>query len=187
MVNPHPQFETCNIPGLFIIHPDVYGDQRGFVFESYRKEHFAEAGITDTFVQDNHVRSQKGVLRGLHFQNPPHTQAKLVRVTRGRVYDVALDIRKTSETYGQWFGIELTEENKTLFYIPVGFAHGFLALEDGTEFQYKMSTNYAPEHESGVRWDDPNFNIPWPKLDVEYIVKDRDANFPVLKDLNSPF
>lgn len=187
MANPHPQFETCNIPDLVIIHPDVYGDQRGFVFESYRKDHFVTAGITDTFVQDNHVRSQKGVLRGLHFQNPPHTQAKLVRVTRGRVYDVALDLRKTSETYGQWFGIELTEENKTMFYIPVGFAHGFLALEDGTEFQYKMSTNYAPEHESGVRWNDPALNISWPKLDVEYIVKDRDANFPFLKDLVSPF
>ncbi len=187
MANPHPKFETCNISGLVIIQPDIYGDNRGFVFESYRKQHFVDAGITEDFVQDNHVRSQKGVLRGMHFQHPPHAQAKMVRVTRGRVYDVAVDIRKNSSTYGKWFGIELSEENKTQFYIPVGFAHGFLALEDNTEFQYKMSTPYAPEHEGGVRWNDPALNISWPKLDADYIVKDRDANFPLLSDFVSPF
>ena len=165
----------------------VFEDGRGFVFESYHRKPFVEAGITDEFVQDNHVRSSAGVLRGMHFQNPPHTQSKLVRCTRGRVYDVAVDVRKESPTYGKWAGVELSEESKKMFYIPEGFAHGFLALVDGTEFQYKMSADYAPDQEGGVHWNDPDLAIDWPDVGVEFNVKGRDEAFPRLKDLDSPF
>ncbi|MBI3120128.1 MAG: dTDP-4-dehydrorhamnose 3,5-epimerase [Candidatus Kerfeldbacteria bacterium] len=180
------QFQTVDIPGLVVIQPAVFGDERGFFYESYRKEHFVEHGIDAEFVQDNHSKSQKNTLRGLHFQIPPHEQAKLVRVTRGRAYDVAVDIRKNSPTYGKWFGIELSAENKTMFFVPVGFAHGFLALEDGTEFLYKVTNVWAPEHEGGIRYDDPDLSIPW-QLSGAAIQNQRDANFPLLKDLNSPF
>ena len=148
------------IRDLYVIEPTVFGDNRGFFMETYSKKDFNDIGLTMDFVQDNHSKSKKGVLRGLHFQIK-HTQGKLVRVTKGSVYDVAIDLRKNSETFGKWYGVELTEENKKMFYIPEGFAHGFLTLEDETEFQYKCTDYYAPEFDSGVLWNDKNINIEW--------------------------
>lgn len=157
--NKFKKIET-GIRDLYVIEPTVFGDNRGFFMETYSKKDFNEIGLTMDFVQDNHSKSKKGVLRGLHFQTK-YTQGKLVRVTKGSVYDVAIDLRKNSETFGKWYGVELTEENKKMFYIPEGFAHGFLTLEDETEFQYKCTDYYAPEFDSGVLWNDKDINIEW--------------------------
>ena len=151
---------NTGIEGLYIIEPTVFGDNRGFFLESYSKKEFEEIGLTYEFVQDNHSKSKKGVLRGLHFQTK-HSQGKLVRVIKGAVYDVAVDIRKGSKTYGKWYGIELSAENKKMFFIPPGFAHGFLTLEDETEFQYKCTDIYAPQYDSGIMWNDKDLNIDW--------------------------
>ena len=148
------------IEGLVIIEPTVFGDDRGFFMESYSKKDFEEIGLNMEFVQDNHSKSKKGVLRGLHFQTK-HTQGKLVRVIAGSVLDVAVDLRFGSKTFGQHFIVELTEQNKKMFYVPEGFAHGFLTLEDDTEFQYKCTDYYAPEFDSGVLWNDKDININW--------------------------
>lgn len=148
------------IEGLVVIEPTVFGDHRGFFMESYSKKDFEEIGLDMEFVQDNHSKSKKGVLRGLHFQTK-HTQGKLVRVIAGSVLDVAIDLRYGSKTFGQHFIVELTEQNKKMFYVPEGFAHGFLTLEDDTEFQYKCTDYYAPEFDSGVLWNDKDINIDW--------------------------
>lgn len=148
------------IKDLIVIEPTVFGDNRGFFMESYSKKDFSEIGIDIEFVQDNHSKSKKGVLRGLHFQTK-HVQGKLVRVTAGAVLDVAVDLRKDSPTFGKHFLVELTEDNKKMFYIPAGFAHGFLTLEDNTEFQYKCTDYYAPEFDSGVLWNDSDIGIDW--------------------------
>ena len=155
-------FEIIKTPikDLVIIQPKIFGDSRGFFQETYNKKSFAEHGLTMEFVQDNHSKSRKGVLRGLHFQTK-FTQGKLVRVVKGNVYDVAVDLRKDSETYGQWYGIVLTGENKTMFYIPEGFAHGFITLEDDTEFLYKCTDLYSPEYDSGILWSDETIGIDW--------------------------
>ena len=158
------------IKDLVIIEPKVFGDERGFFQETYNKESFAELGFNMEFVQDNHSKSKKGVLRGLHFQTK-NVQGKLVRVTRGAVYDVAVDLRTNSPTFGKWFGVLLTEQNKLMFYVPEGFAHGFLTLEDDTEFLYKCTNLYSPEYDSGILWNDPIININW-KLDEFSILKD---------------
>ena len=148
------------IEGLYILEPTVFGDERGFFLETYNKKEFEEIGIFDEFVQDNHSKSKKGVLRGLHFQTR-HSQGKLVRVIKGSVYDVAVDIRKGSSTFGKWYGIELSAENKKMFFIPKGFAHGFLTLEDKTEFQYKCTDLYTPQYDSGIMWNDKDIDINW--------------------------
>lgn len=148
------------IEDLIVIEPTVFGDNRGFFMESYSKKDFAEIGMNVEFVQDNHSKSKKGVLRGLHFQTK-HIQGKLVRVTAGAVLDVAVDLRKDSPTFGKHFLVELTADNKKMFYIPPGFAHGFLTLEDNTEFQYKCTDYYAPEFDSGVLWNDSDIGIDW--------------------------
>ncbi len=148
------------IDGLYIIEPTVFGDNRGFFLESYNKKEFEEIGIADEFVQDNHSKSKKGVLRGLHFQTK-HSQGKLVRVIKGSVFDVAVDLRKGSKTFGKWFGVELSAENKKMFFIPENFAHGFLTLEDETEFMYKCTDFYHPEYDSGIMWNDKDINIEW--------------------------
>lgn len=148
------------IEGLVVIQPTVFGDDRGFFMESYSRRDFKEIGIPEEFVQDNHSKSKKGVLRGLHFQTEK-AQGKLVRVVAGSVYDVAVDLRKGSPTFGKWYGVELTATNKTQFYIPPGFAHGFVTLEDNTEFLYKCTDYYAPEFDSGVLWNDPEIGIEW--------------------------
>ncbi len=148
------------IKDLIVIEPTVFGDNRGFFMESYSKKDFSEIGMDVEFVQDNHSKSKKGVLRGLHFQTQ-HVQGKLVRVTTGSVLDVAVDLRKDSPTFGKHYSVELTADNKKMFYIPPGFAHGFLTLEDNTEFQYKCTDYYAPEFDSGVLWNDSDIGIEW--------------------------
>ena len=149
------------IADLVLIKPDVFPDDRGYFFESYQKEKFKELGITADFLQDNESMSMKGVLRGLHLQVPPFAQGKLVRVVRGSVLDVAVDLRKNSATYGQWESVELSEANKLMLMIPEGFAHGFLVLEDYTIFQYKCTNYYNRESERGIIWNDPDLNIDW--------------------------
>lgn len=175
-------FLKTNIADLIVIEPKVFPDPRGFFFESYKKELFAQYGIKDEFVQDNFSSSAKGVLRGLHFQAEPKAQAKLIRVTRGSVFDAVVDLRKNSPTFGKHFTITLTAENKKTLYVPKGFAHGFLVLEDGTEFFYKVSDYYSPEHERGIIWNDPDVAIAWPRLDCEYILSEKDKKYPRLKD-----
>ena len=171
------------IPDVLLIEPKVFGDSRGFFYESYRKDAFSELGIEVDFVQDNHSRSAKGVLRGLHFQRSPRQQAKLVRVVRGEVLDVAVDIRKGSPTFGRSVAVNLSEENRRMLFIPEGFAHGFCVLKDDTEFLYKCSEIYSPEHEGGLLWSDPALKIEWPRLDCDYILSDKDRAYPLLKDL----
>ena len=180
------EFIKTKFADAWLIKPKVFGDDRGFFLESYSKKVFSEHGMNIEFVQDNHSRSEKkGTLRGLHFQAPPHTQAKLVRVTRGKVYDVILDLRKESKTFGQWEGFELSVENFQMLFVPQGFAHAFMTLEDDTEFQYKCDNFYAPESDGGIIWNDPDLNINWPIK--EPILSEKDKLHPQLKDFNSPF
>lgn len=155
-------FTVKNTPmkDLIIIETKIFGDSRGFFMETYNQKSFEELGLDMNFVQDNHSKSKKGVLRGLHFQTR-HTQGKLVRVTKGSVFDVVVDLRKDSKTFGKWYGLELSEENKLMFYIPEGFAHGFLTLENDTEFTYRCTDFYAPEYDSGILWNDEKLNINW--------------------------
>lgn len=164
----------CDIPGPLILEPKVFGDERGFFMESWNAAAFAKAGLDLTFVQDNHSRSQKGVLRGMHFQNPG-PQGKLVRVVRGAVFDAVVDLRRSSPTYGKWAGIVLSAENKRMFWVPEGFAHGFLTLEDDTDFLYKCTTPYAPQHEASLAWNDPTVGIEWPLDGLEPKLSAKDA------------
>ena len=161
------QVTKCPIEGLYVIEPKVFGDERGYFMETYSQQDMQEAGLNMTFVQDNQSMSVKGVLRGLHFQKT-HPQGKLVRVIKGRVFDVAVDLRGDSPTYGQWHGVELTAENKKQYYVPEGFAHGFLVLSDTAEFCYKCTDLYHPEDEGGVAWNDPDIGIQWPEVMGEY-------------------
>ena len=167
------QFTPTAIPGVMVIEPTVFGDARGYFMETYQKDEFAAAGITDEFVQDNQSRSSKGVLRGLHFQTN-HPQGKLVRVTKGEVYDVAVDCRPHSATFGKWVGVTLSEENKKMFYIPQGFAHGFLVLSDVAEFCYKCTDVYDPTGEGGVPFDDPTVGVEWPDCGCPYLTSEKD-------------
>ena len=174
--------ETCKIEGLKVITPKVFGDERGYFMESYNFNDFKEAGIDQVFVQDNQSSSTKGVLRGLHYQIE-HPQDKLVRVVRGEVFDVAVDLRKGSATYGEWFGVLLSEENKKQFFIPKGFAHGFVVLSDYAEFCYKCSDFYHPGDEGGLRYNDPDIAIEWPiPEDMELNINERDRNWPSFAD-----
>lgn len=165
-----------------------FEDNRGWFSESYHQAKWANAGIDETFIQDNHSLSRPvGTIRGLHFQAPPHTQAKLIRCIRGAIWDVAVDIRHGSPTYGQWQAAELSAENGHQLYIPAGFAHGFVTLQPDSEVAYKASALYAPETEGGLRWDDPALGINWPLPSSGAIVSDKDAVLPRLADLESPF
>jgi len=154
------------IPGPLIIEPKVFGDERGFFFESWNADEFRTAGLDLSFVQDNHSRSARGVLRGLHFQNP-NPQGKLVRVAAGRVWDVAVDLRRSSPHFGKWTGAELSAANKRMFWVPPGFGHGFVSLEDGTDFLYKCTAPYSPADEQSLRWNDPAVGIDWPLEGIE--------------------
>jgi dTDP-4-dehydrorhamnose 3,5-epimerase len=176
---------TTFIEGLLIIQPNVFHDERGYFYEPYNKKMLAEVGIHDEFVQDNQSFSQKGVVRGLHFQNPPHAQSKLLRILQGSIWDVAVDIREASPTYGKYFGIELSAENKTIFYVPKGFAHGFVTLEDNTLLLYKCSDFYNKPSEGSLIWNDPDVAIPW-KISNP-ILSEKDLNGKMLKELNSQF
>ena len=175
-------FNKLKIPEVILIEPKTYSDERGFFVEIYKRTEFIENGITDKFVQDNWSHSSRGTLRGLHFQQAPEAQAKLVMVLRGKVFDVAVDIRKNSPTYGQWVGITLSDSQVQMLYIPSGFAHGFCVLSDEADFIYKVSAEYAPELDSGVRWNDPDIGIEWPIRDP--LLSDKDAELPLLKEIN---
>ena len=174
------------LEGLLIIEPVVWRDERGYFFEAFSKKAYANLGINEDFVQDNQSCSNKGTLRGLHFQAPPFAQGKLVRVITGAVWDVAVDIRKNSPTYGQMFGLELNEENKLSLWIPPGFAHGFCTLEDKTIFAYKCTAFYNKDCDGGLSWNDPSLNVAWPK-EMNYIISDKDRNLPVFEGFKSPF
>jgi dTDP-4-dehydrorhamnose 3,5-epimerase len=173
---------TTAIEGVLIIEPKVFGDERGFFFESFNQRAFNEAvGHTVDFVQDNHSRSAKGVLRGLHFQRPPHAQGKLVRVTQGSVFDVAADTRPDSPTFGRWVGVELSGANHRQMWIPAGLAHGFLVTSDSADFLYKTTDYYRPESEGSVRWDDPDLAIAWPLDGITPALSAKDAAAPTLR------
>jgi len=173
---------ATSLPGVLIIEPRVFGDARGFFMESWNAGTFAAAGLDLAFVQDNHSRSQKGVLRGLHFQNPG-PQGKLVRVTSGAVFDVAVDLRASSPTFGQWTGVELSAANKRMLWVPEGFAHGFLTLEDDTDFLYKCTAPYDPRTEHTLAWDDPAVGIDWPGIGMAPLVSEKDGRGLALADV----
>lgn len=179
-------FIPGKIEGIWIIEPKIFGDERGYFFESFRWDLFKEiTGFSGEFVQDNESLSSKGVLRGLHFQKPPMAQAKLVRVVRGAVLDVVVDLRKSSPTYGQSETIVLDAKDKRIFFIPEGFAHGFQTLEDDTIFQYKCSNYYSKEHEMGLQWNDEFLDIPW--FDDNYIISEKDQNQMLFSGFQTPF
>ena len=172
----------CEIEGLYILEPKVFYDDRGYFMETYNQNDFDELGLNMKFVQDNESKSKRGVLRGLHFQKK-HPQGKLVRVIKGSVYDVAVDIRKNSKTFGKWVGVELSEENKKQFYIPEGFAHGFLVLSKEAQFVYKCSDFYYPEDEGGIIYNDSTINISWPiPEDMEVVISEKDKKWGGLKE-----
>ncbi|WP_456423186.1 dTDP-4-dehydrorhamnose 3,5-epimerase [Thermococcus sp.] len=174
------EFERLKITDLILIKPKVFEDERGFFMETYKKPDFERAGIRGDFVQDNHSRSRYGVLRGLHFQREPYAQAKIIRCTRGVIYDVAVDLRKDSPTFGKWVGVILSEYNKWQLYIPRGFAHGFLVLSDVAEVVYKVDNVYAPDYEGGIIWNDLDIGIDWPIDDP--IVSEKDRKWPTLRE-----
>lgn len=175
------------IPGVVIIEPRLFPDARGYFFESFSKREFEEKVGKIDFVQDNESKSSYGVLRGLHFQKPPYAQSKLVRVVKGAVLDVAVDIRKGSPTYGQHVAVELTEDNHRQFFIPRGFAHGFAVLTDEVIFQYKCDNFYAPASEGAIAWDDPDLGIDWRVPAEKVILSEKDKKHPRLKEIDSPF
>lgn len=180
------KIENTGFKDLIVIQPKVFGDSRGYFMESFNEARFrVETGINATFVQDNESLSSKGVLRGLHFQVPPKSQAKLIRVINGSVLDVVVDLRRSQPTYGQHFKILLTAENKTQLYVPEGFAHGFVVLEDNTLFSYKCTNYYSPEHDRCLRWNDPALSIDWEMESP--LLSDKDKTSPLLKDLDNPF
>lgn len=174
---------------VVLLRPKRFGDDRGWFSEVYNEKAFSSFGIEDRFVQDNHSLSvPAGTLRGLHFQTPPFEQAKLVRCIRGRIFDVAVDIRRASPTFGRWVGAELSAENGNQLYVPIGFAHGFVTLEPSTEVTYKVSNLYSPENDGGILWDDPEIGIEWPlPYGVEPILSSKDVRQPLLRDFDSPF
>lgn len=178
---------NTDIEGVVIIQPKVFGDHRGYFFESFSERDFTEKVRPVKFVQDNESKSCYGVLRGLHFQKPPHSQSKLVRVVKGAVLDVAVDIRKGSPTFGHHVCVELTEENHRQLFIPRGFAHGFAVLSEEAVFQYKCDDFYAPESEGAIAWNDPDLGIDWKISKDDIVLSAKDMNHPVLKDASSPF
>lgn len=176
-----------NIEGVIIIEPRIFKDDRGYFFESFSQREFEEKVCKTTFVQDNESKSSYGVLRGLHFQKPPFAQSKLVRVIKGAVLDVAVDIRKGSPTFGQYVSVELTGDNHRQFFIPRGFAHGFSVLSEEVIFQYKCDNFYAPQSEGAIAWNDPDLNIDWRIPIEEVVLSEKDSKHPKLKDLQSVF
>ena len=175
------EFKRLEIPDVILIKPKIFEDDRGFFMETYKKSDFERAGIKGEFVQDNHSKSKYGVLRGLHFQREPYAQGKIVRCVRGVIYDVAVDLRRDSSTFGKYVGVILSEYNKYMLYIPRGFAHGFLVLSDVAEILYKVDNIYAPEYEGGLIWNDKDVSIEWPVDDP--ILSEKDKKWPTLKEL----
>ncbi len=179
------EFTPCSIPDLVLIKPRVFDDGRGFFLELYKHSDFASAGIREHLVQDNYSRSAKGVLRGLHYQKNPKAQGKLVMCIQGSIFDVAVDIRKGSPHYGKWVGVELSEGNKRLFYVPTGFAHGFQVMSDAAEVLYKCTEEYSPANDRGIIWSDPDIGIAWPVNDP--LLSDKDKIHPFLKNADNNF
>lgn len=181
------QLTKTGIEGLVVVEPKVFGDNRGYFMETYNYNDFKAAGLDMVFVQDNQSKSKKGVLRGLHFQKK-NPQGKLVRVVSGEVYDVAVDLRRGSDTYGKWYGVLLSAENKKQFYVPEGFAHGFVVMSETAEFVYKCTRFYDPSDEGGLMWNDPEFGIDWPVPEnAELLLSEKDQHHQPLKDFESPF
>ena len=178
-------FKKLEIPDVLVIQTKIFSDKRGFFLESFKESEFISNGINKKLVQDNISHSTRGVLRGLHFQKNPKPQAKLVTVIKGKIFDVAVDIRKNSPTYGKWVSQILSEEEHNLLYVPEGFAHGFCVLSEEADVYYKVSNEYSSEHEDGIVWNDPNLNISWPLTDV--IVSDKDKQLPLLENLDNSF
>lgn len=174
------EFKRLEIPEIILIRPKVFEDERGFFMETFKKEDFEKFGIKGEFVQDNHSKSKYGVLRGLHFQKKPYEQAKLVRCIKGIIFDVAVDIRRDSKTFGKYVGVILSEFNKLILYVPRGFAHGFLTLSSEAEVVYKVDNKYSPENEGGIIWNDPEINIKWPEIET-VILSEKDKKWPTLK------
>lgn len=177
------------LPGVLLVEPQIHKDPRGFFLESYSRKDFTAAGIDQEFVQDNHSKSQKGVLRGLHYQHP-HTQGKLIRVLKGAIYDVAVDIRRGSPTYGDHVAVILSETSPRMLYVPTGFAHGFLVLKDDTEVMYKVTDIYFPAGDAGILWNDPSIGIRWPLDEIgvtEPVISEKDSRHPLLDAIVSPF
>ena len=182
---PFDFFPLNKLPDVVLVVPKMFGDERGFFLEAYKVSAFAEQGIHDHFVQDNHSHSTKGVLRGLHYQRPPKAQAKLVRALHGEIFDVVVDIRQGSPTYGQWTGVTLSARDARMLYVPCGFAHGFCVLSETADVVYKVSTEYAPETEGGLMWNDPDLGIEWPI--AEPLVTEKDTHYPLFRDSGSVF
>ncbi len=183
-----PKFTQLELDGVVLVTADRFGDDRGFFSETYNKRVWQENGIAVDFVQDNHsVSSQTGTLRGLHFQTPPFAQDKLVRVTRGSVFDVAVDIRQGSPTFGKWVGVTLSAKEWNQLFVPAGYAHGFVTLEENTEFLYKVSTPYSKENDRSIRFDDPAFGIEWPLEASKLVLSDKDKNAPFAADIDTGF
>ena len=187
--NPYKKMNVLKteLEGVVIIEPRVYADSRGYFFESFSQKEFEEKVCNTTFVQDNESKSSYGVLRGLHFQKMPYTQSKLVRVVKGKVLDIAVDIRKGSPTFGKSVAAELSEENKLQFFVPRGFAHGFIVLSEEAIFQYKCDNYYAPQSEGGILWNDPSLNIDWVVNEKNILLSEKDKTNPLLKDSNYLF
>jgi dTDP-4-dehydrorhamnose 3,5-epimerase len=179
------EFTETVIPGVILVTPEIFGDQRGFFSEIYKTSEFQAAGIGDTFVQVNHSKSSRDVLRGLHYQINPKAQAKLIRVLSGEIFDVAVDLRKGSSTYGKWVGETLSEKNRKMLYIPGGLAHGFSVMSESAEIVYYCDTEYAPECERGIMWNDPDLGIEWPV--EEPVLSEKDSILPQLKDADNNF
>ena len=180
-------FIKTRIPDLIIIEPKVFGDNRGYFFESFNYNEFKNSIYEVNFVQDNESKSSRGVLRGLHFQKPPFAQAKLVRCVKGKVLDIAVDIRKGSPTYGEYEIVELSEDNKRQLFVPRGFAHGFVVISDEAIFSYKVDNWYSPEHDSGILWNDASLNIDWQINPDEVLLSEKDKVLQVFENLDSPF
>jgi dTDP-4-dehydrorhamnose 3,5-epimerase len=178
-------FRQTDIPGLLLIEPKAFGDDRGFFLEIYKHSEFLNAGISEHFVQDNFSRSAKGVLRGLHYQKDPRAQGKLVRCMKGSIFDVAVDVRKGSPTYARWVGLELSDRNNLMLYVPAGFAHGFLVLSETAEVLYKCTAEYSPDHDRGIIWNDPDINIPWSEKSP--LLSSKDGMLPPLRKAENNF
>lgn len=173
-------FEQLSIPGVALIEPRVFDDERGFFFESYKRSEFSQAGINERFVQDNHSRSMRGVLRGLHFQLDERAQGKLVECVVGSIFDVVVDLRHGSPAFGRWLGLELSEENHKLLYVPPGLAHGFMTLSESADIIYKCTDEYSPEHDAGIIWNDPDIGVKWPE--GRKLLSEKDRALPTLKN-----
>lgn len=178
-------FKKLEIPDVILVQPKIFEDERGFFVESYKESDFHKFGILDNFIQDNHSKSSKNVLRGLHYQLNPKAQSKLVRCTKGEIFDVAVDIRKNSATYGKWVGVKLSDKNMNMLYVPEGFAHGFAVLSEEAEVLYKTSNEYSYEHDTGIFWNDPEIGINW-NIDNP-IISEKDKKAPLLKDAKNNF